>query len=235
MKSLHRRPVVHLQRLQASSPQGPSGTFTFNCLVHAVAASAISFEVELDMETVKLRSSHRTPCAVVLIRPALAVLTAMNCLAVSDFWDGGVDWMVWKAVHRGGSAHLSGLIFCLPHALCTSLTGLSTWSFLIGQLCCFLGPESPTPCLPGEPSRLLLLTKGLCEAPPDLLSEDWLLSPLHPSGTWGRTGFPSSAPTALQLYAFFASRPSPTDRSSFKVGTMSHVLFFPLPVRAPDT
>ena len=43
MKSLCRHPLVHMWRMPASSPEAPSGTFAFNCLVHMVAAGAIFF------------------------------------------------------------------------------------------------------------------------------------------------------------------------------------------------
>ena len=89
----------------------------------------------------------------------------------------------------------------------------------------FQGPQDPTPCLPGESSRLLLLINGLYHTFPDLL-------PLHPSGAYGRSrlSFLSTEDYAL---CFSVGRSPPWDRSSFRLGTTSHWLFPRGPLRAP--
>lgn len=181
------RPGVHLQRLQASSTPAPPGVLGFNCLVHTVTASTDCFKSQT-------RHGEHSPYSTLSCRcgaPSLGHASCHGLPAVLDFLDGAADWTVWKGTYHGGSAHFSHTVLHHLCVLCTSLSILSTWSYLIFQIfTIFWAWKALPPHLPGQPSRRPLLTNSLHEAFHDLLSEDQLPSSLHTLGTCCQASLP---------------------------------------------
>lgn len=177
------------------------------------------------METRKLWSSHITPCPIVWhAQPSLCFLPPKA-------------WLLWtsEVVDQTGWNGKPFTVGALPISLVRS------FAFLVPRVPACLhwapeagrwgtvshlgGPEGPAHVFPGEPSRLLY------QQPPQSLSS-WgcslLCTLLVPAAM---QSLPSSA--WKTMFSAFVVAALPWTRSFLKLGTASHLLYFPVPVRAP--
>ena len=94
-------------------------------------------------------------------------------------------------------------------------------------LAIFRAHKTPLHVLQG---KLLGYFSWLAASTKPFLSPDLL--PLHPSGACGHSRL-SFLSTEDYAFCISVGRPSPWDGSSFRLGTTSHLLFPPVPVRVP--